>query len=93
MKVSWYLAGESYVVEVHYSIHHYGHFPATMYFEFCPDSELTVHKPFCIVRELEAVVQTPLAAELGPESPYRPKKDRRYRPEDRVVEEGVPPER
>ncbi|KAL6457776.1 hypothetical protein MHYP_G00330060 [Metynnis hypsauchen] len=85
--------GESYVVEVHYHIHHYGHFPATMYFEFCPDSEPpSPSKPFCIVRELEAVVQTQLAAELGPESPYRPRQAGRYRPEDRIVEEGVPPE-
>ncbi|KAI4903009.1 hypothetical protein NFI96_012038, partial [Prochilodus magdalenae] len=85
--------GESYVVEVHYCIHHYGHFPATMYFEFCPESEPpSTSKPFCIVREIEAVVQTKLAAELGPESPYRPKQDRRNRPEDRIVEEGVPPE-
>uniref|UniRef100_A0AAR2M0M0 RNA helicase n=1 Tax=Pygocentrus nattereri TaxID=42514 RepID=A0AAR2M0M0_PYGNA len=83
----------SYVVEVHYHINHYGHFPATMYFEFCPDSEPpSPSKPFCIVRELEAVVQTQLAAELGPESPYRPRQAGRYRPEDRIVEEGVPPE-
>uniref|UniRef100_A0AAR2K6N0 RNA helicase n=1 Tax=Pygocentrus nattereri TaxID=42514 RepID=A0AAR2K6N0_PYGNA len=80
---------ESYVVEVHYHINHYGHFPATMYFEFCPDSEPpSPSKPFCIVRELEAVVQTQLAAELGPESPYRPRQAGRYRPEDRIVEEG-----
>ncbi|XP_072540773.1 putative helicase mov-10-B.1 [Salminus brasiliensis] len=85
--------GESYVVEVHYRVHHYGHFPATMYFEFCPESEDSgPSKPFCIVRELEVVVQTQLAAQLGPESPYRPKQNGRYRPENRVVEEGVPPE-
>uniref|UniRef100_A0A8B9H6G8 RNA helicase n=1 Tax=Astyanax mexicanus TaxID=7994 RepID=A0A8B9H6G8_ASTMX len=85
--------GESYVVEVHYHIHHYGHFPATMYFEFCPESEdSSPSKPFCIVRELEVVIQTKLAAELGPESPYTPKQRGRYRPENRVVEEGVPPE-
>lgn len=85
--------GESYVVEVHYNIHHHGHFPATMYFEFCPDADPPgTAKPFCIVRELEAVVQTGLAGTLGPESPYNPKQNRRLRPENRIVEEGVPPE-
>ncbi|XP_066519855.1 putative helicase mov-10-B.1 isoform X2 [Hoplias malabaricus] len=85
--------GESYVVEVHYHIHHYGHFPATMYFEFCPESETEgPSKPFCIVRELEAVVQTTLAVELGPKSPYTPRNDGRLRPKERVVEDGVPPD-
>ncbi|CAM4628135.1 unnamed protein product [Leuciscus chuanchicus] len=85
--------GESYVVEVHYKVHHHGHFPATMYFEFCPEADPPgPAKPFCIVRELEAVVQTGLAETLGPESPYNPKQNRRLRSENRVVEEGVPPE-
>uniref|UniRef100_A0AAQ5ZBM9 RNA helicase n=1 Tax=Amphiprion ocellaris TaxID=80972 RepID=A0AAQ5ZBM9_AMPOC len=30
-------AGESYEVVVRYTLNHYGYFPATMYFEFCPD--------------------------------------------------------
>ncbi|KAG1963131.1 helicase MOV-10 [Pimephales promelas] len=84
--------GENYVVEVHYNIHHHGHFPATMYFEFCPEADPPgPAKPFCIVRELEAVVQTGLAETLGPESPYNPKQNRRLRSENRIVEEGVPP--
>ncbi|RXN09183.1 helicase mov-10 [Labeo rohita] len=86
--------GESYAVEVHYKVHHHGHFPATMYFEFCPEADPPASaKPFCIVRELEAVVQTGLAETLGPESPYDPKQNRRLRPENRIVEVGVPPER
>uniref|UniRef100_A0A673M1T7 RNA helicase n=1 Tax=Sinocyclocheilus rhinocerous TaxID=307959 RepID=A0A673M1T7_9TELE len=86
--------GESYVVEVHYKVHHHGHFPATMYFEFCPEADPPgTAKPFCIVRELEAVVQSGLAETLGPESPYNPKQNRRLRPENRILEEGVPPER
>uniref|UniRef100_A0A8C2AB75 RNA helicase n=1 Tax=Cyprinus carpio TaxID=7962 RepID=A0A8C2AB75_CYPCA len=86
--------GESYVVEVHYKIHHQGHFPATMYFEFCPEADPPgTAKPFCIVREVEAVVQSGLAETLGPESPYNPKQNRRLRPENRILEEGVPPER
>ncbi|XP_026122041.1 putative helicase mov-10-B.1 [Carassius auratus] len=85
--------GESYAVEVHYKVHHHGHFPATMYFEFCPEADPPGSaKPFCIVRELEAVVQSGLAETLGPESPYNPKQSRRLRPENRIVEEGVPPE-
>uniref|UniRef100_A0A671KB94 RNA helicase n=1 Tax=Sinocyclocheilus anshuiensis TaxID=1608454 RepID=A0A671KB94_9TELE len=88
------LLGESYAVEVHYKVHHHGHFPATMYFEFCPEADPPGSaKPFCIVRELEAVVQSGLAETLGPESPYNPKQNRRLRPEKRIVEEGVPPER
>ncbi|ROL44890.1 putative RNA helicase SDE3 [Anabarilius grahami] len=86
--------GESYVVEVRYNVHHHGHFPATMYFEFCPEADPPgTAKPFCIVRELEAVVQTGLAGTLGPESPYNPKQNRRLRPENRVVEEGIYTER
>ncbi|KAK7145167.1 hypothetical protein R3I94_011307 [Phoxinus phoxinus] len=85
--------GESYVVEVHYNVHHHGHFPATMYFEFCPEADPPgLAKPFCIVRELEAVVQTGLAETLGPESPYNPKQNRRLRSVNRIVEEGIPPE-
>uniref|UniRef100_A0A672ZG45 RNA helicase n=1 Tax=Sphaeramia orbicularis TaxID=375764 RepID=A0A672ZG45_9TELE len=62
--------GESYEVVVRYLMNHYGYFPATMYFEFCPDLPGSV--PFCIVREIEAVARTPLAVELGPVAPYRP---------------------
>uniref|UniRef100_A0A672JMN7 RNA helicase n=1 Tax=Salarias fasciatus TaxID=181472 RepID=A0A672JMN7_SALFA len=61
--------GESYEVVVRYTLIHYGHFPATMYFEFCPDLPDSV--PFCIVREMEAVARTPLAVELGPVAPYK----------------------
>lgn len=85
--------GEDYDVEVHYNVNHPGHFPATMYFEFCPEVDPPgTAKPFCIVRELEAVVRTGLAETLGPESPYNPKQNRRLRPKSKVVEEGVPPE-
>uniref|UniRef100_A0A8C3G594 RNA helicase n=1 Tax=Cyclopterus lumpus TaxID=8103 RepID=A0A8C3G594_CYCLU len=55
--------GESYDVVVRYTLNHYGYFPATVYFEFCPDLPESV--PFCIVREMEAVARTPLAVELG----------------------------
>ncbi|XP_026778492.3 putative helicase mov-10-B.1 isoform X1 [Pangasianodon hypophthalmus] len=85
--------GESYAVEVKYQARHYGCFPATMYFEFCPESESSdPPKPFCIVREIEAVVHTQLGTELGPTSQYRARQKGQKRPKDRLVEEGVPPE-
>ncbi|XP_063071769.1 putative helicase mov-10-B.1 [Engraulis encrasicolus] len=83
--------GDSYVVEVHYQLHLYGHFPASMYFEFC--AEQPSSKPFCIVREMEAVAKTPLAVELGPVAPYSPKKGAKLRALNTVIEEGEPPER
>ncbi|XP_060724073.1 putative helicase mov-10-B.1 [Tachysurus vachellii] len=85
--------GESYAVEVKYQARHYGYFPATMYFEFCHESESSdPPKPFCIVREIQAVVHTQLGTELGPTSQYRAKQKGQKRPKERVVEEGVPPE-
>uniref|UniRef100_A0A8C4I5L8 RNA helicase n=1 Tax=Dicentrarchus labrax TaxID=13489 RepID=A0A8C4I5L8_DICLA len=83
--------GESYEVMVRYMLNHYGYFPATMYFEFCPDVPGPV--PFCIVREMEALTRTPLAAELGPVSPYKPFQVVTYKRVDTVIVEGVPPER
>lgn len=65
-----------------------------MYFEFCPESEQSgTSQPFCIVREIEAVVCSQLGAELAPKGQYKAKKNTRFRPVNRVVEEGVPPER
>uniref|UniRef100_A0A3Q3VUE4 RNA helicase n=1 Tax=Mola mola TaxID=94237 RepID=A0A3Q3VUE4_MOLML len=82
--------GESYEVMVHYMLNHYGYFPATMYFEFCPDPPGSA--PFCIVREIEALARTPLAVELGPVSPYKPSRGVIYKPVSTVIVEGVPPE-
>lgn len=76
---------------VKYKLNHYGYFPATMYFEFCPDQPGSV--PFCIVKEMEAAAKTPLAVELGPVSPYKPFQMVTRKPVDTVVVEGVPPER
>uniref|UniRef100_A0A8C3A0K9 RNA helicase n=1 Tax=Cyclopterus lumpus TaxID=8103 RepID=A0A8C3A0K9_CYCLU len=67
--------GESYDVVVRYTLNHYGYFPATVYFEFCPDLPESV--PFCIVREMEAVARTPLAVVT-------------YKPVNTVIVEGVP---
>uniref|UniRef100_A0A665TPU4 RNA helicase n=1 Tax=Echeneis naucrates TaxID=173247 RepID=A0A665TPU4_ECHNA len=82
--------GESYEVMVRYTLNHYGYFPAMMYFEFCPECPGSV--PFCIVREMEAIARTPLAAELGPVAPYKPFQVVTYKPVETVVVEGVPPE-
>lgn len=81
--------GESYEVKVQYRLSHYGYFPATMYFEFCP--ELPGSVPFCIVREIEAAARTPLAVELGPVAPYKPFQVVTYKPVDTVIVDGVPP--
>uniref|UniRef100_A0A669BRY8 RNA helicase n=1 Tax=Oreochromis niloticus TaxID=8128 RepID=A0A669BRY8_ORENI len=83
--------GESYEVKVKYILNHYGYFPATMYFEFCPDLPGSV--PFCIVREIEAAAQTPLAVELGPVAPYKPFRVAAYKPVDTIIVDGVPPDR
>ncbi|CAJ1050280.1 putative helicase mov-10-B.1 isoform X2 [Xyrichtys novacula] len=80
--------GETYEVIVQYTLSHYGYFPATMYFEFCPD----LQEPFCIVREMEALAKTPLAVDLGPVAPYKPFQMVTYKPVDTVVVEGVPPD-
>lgn len=82
--------GESYEVKVLYRLNHFGYFPATMYFEFCPDLPGPV--PFCIVREIEAAARTPLAVELGPVAPYKPFQVVTYKPVNTVVVDGVPPE-
>ncbi|KAM6980838.1 putative helicase mov-10-B.1 [Aplochiton taeniatus] len=81
--------GESYEVEVHYRLNYYGHFPATMYFEFSPDPPGS--KPFCIVREMEAVARSPLAGVLGPVAPYKPYQAAMYKPVNTVTVEGQPP--
>uniref|UniRef100_A0A673ZRL7 RNA helicase n=1 Tax=Salmo trutta TaxID=8032 RepID=A0A673ZRL7_SALTR len=79
---------------VHYWLHHYGHFPATMYFEFCTESDPPgSSKPFCIVREMEASARTHLAVELGPFAPFKPYQVAPYKPVDTVIVEGEPPER
>uniref|UniRef100_A0A8C7NES8 RNA helicase n=1 Tax=Oncorhynchus mykiss TaxID=8022 RepID=A0A8C7NES8_ONCMY len=89
-----FFTGESYDVEVHYWLHHYGHFPATMYFEFCTESDPPgSSKPFCIVREMEASARTHLAVELGPFAPFKPCQVVPYKPVDTVIVEGEPPER
>uniref|UniRef100_A0A3P9P524 RNA helicase n=1 Tax=Poecilia reticulata TaxID=8081 RepID=A0A3P9P524_POERE len=81
--------GESYDVVLSYFLNECGYFPATVYFEF--QFELPKPVTFCIVREIKAVVQTCLGAELGPVAPYKPfPKVKPKRPIKEVVE-GIPP--
>ncbi|XP_074537209.1 putative helicase mov-10-B.2 [Halichoeres trimaculatus] len=82
--------GETYEVAVRYTLSHYGYFPATVYFEFCPDPPGSA--PFCIVREMEALAKIPLAVDLGPVAPYKPFQVVTYKPVDTVVVPGVPPQ-
>lgn len=85
------MTGERYEVRVRYVLNHYGYFPATMYFEFC--GGLKGSSPFCIVREMEALARTPLAAELGPVSPYKFVRVQAKKPLSTKLVEGDPPER
>ncbi|XP_043977046.1 putative helicase mov-10-B.1 isoform X1 [Gambusia affinis] len=79
--------GESYDVVLSYFLNECGYFPATVYFEF----QFELPKTFCIVREIKAIVQTSLGAELGPVTPYKPyPKFKPKRPVKEVVE-GIPP--
>lgn len=80
----------SYDVAVCFKSNQCGYFPATIYFEF----KMDVLKPesFSIVREVEASVQTSLAAELGPVEPYKPFKWAKSKPAYPNVVEGVPPQ-
>uniref|UniRef100_A0AAY4D238 RNA helicase n=1 Tax=Denticeps clupeoides TaxID=299321 RepID=A0AAY4D238_9TELE len=55
-------------------LHHYGHFPASLYFEFCSGAAAS-SKPFSIIRELEAVANITLPVELGPVAPYKQMED------------------
>ncbi|TNN76493.1 putative helicase mov-10-B.1 [Liparis tanakae] len=81
--------GESYDVVVRVTLNHYGYFPTTIFFEFCPVLPKAI--PFCITRELEVVARTPLALELGPVAPYRPFQVVTYKPVKSVIVEGTPP--
>nr|XP_015813931.1 putative helicase mov-10-B.1 isoform X1 [Nothobranchius furzeri] len=81
--------GERYDVVAHCTLKHYGYFPATIFFEFQLDrpEPMTV----CVIREINAVVQTTLAAELGPVAPYKPFRVIRSKPAFSQIVEGVPP--
>ncbi|XP_028854584.1 putative helicase mov-10-B.1 isoform X2 [Denticeps clupeoides] len=82
--------GDCYMIEVQYQLHHYGHFPASLYFEFCSGAAAS-SKPFSIIRELEAVANITLPVELGPVAPYKQMLVTKLATVATVVEEGQPP--
>ncbi|XP_013864094.1 putative helicase mov-10-B.1 [Austrofundulus limnaeus] len=81
---------EHYDLAVRCNLNQCGYFPATICFEFCLD--LPKPETFCIVRKIEATVQTSLAAELGPVAPYRPFQRTKPKPPATKVVEGKPPQ-
>uniref|UniRef100_A0A1A7WDM5 RNA helicase n=2 Tax=Iconisemion striatum TaxID=60296 RepID=A0A1A7WDM5_9TELE len=81
--------GEHYDVVARCTVKHYGYFPTTICFEFQLDQPKLM--TFCIVREISVVVQTTLAAELGPIAPYKMMLVIRSKPAFSQVVEGVPP--
>ncbi|XP_017264229.1 putative helicase mov-10-B.1 [Kryptolebias marmoratus] len=82
--------GEGYDVVVRYKLNQCGYFPATICFEFQQDPPKPV--AFCVVREVEATVQTSLAAELAPVAPYKLFQLAKFKPAATEVVEGVPPD-
>uniref|UniRef100_A0A8C1M2L5 RNA helicase n=1 Tax=Cyprinus carpio TaxID=7962 RepID=A0A8C1M2L5_CYPCA len=68
-----------------------GVYPATLAFEFKENTQPSTH-PFHIVRFIQAEYRSELAAQLGPEAPFRPKRLETYEPARCNIDEGVPPE-
>lgn len=87
-----FLKGEKYEVTLRFKAEQIGVYPATLAFEFKEDTQPATC-PFHIVRFIQAEYRSELAALLGPEEPFRPKRLERYEPARCNIEEGVPPER
>nr|XP_019952231.1 PREDICTED: putative helicase mov-10-B.2 isoform X1 [Paralichthys olivaceus] len=86
--------GESYEVVARYKLHYHGYFSSMIYFEFLPVDTESESEPFSIVREMVADARTPLAAELGPVAPYKPRRGKfAHKPVATKVVEGELPER
>uniref|UniRef100_A0A673GKH1 RNA helicase n=1 Tax=Sinocyclocheilus rhinocerous TaxID=307959 RepID=A0A673GKH1_9TELE len=68
-----------------------GVYPATLAFEFKENTQPAT-RPFHIVRFVQAEYRSELAALLGPEAPFRPKRLETYEPARCNIDEGVPPE-
>lgn len=65
---------------------------ATLAFEFKKDT-LSATRPFHIVRFIEAVCRSELAAQLGPTEPFKPQRLETNEPMRCNIDEGIPPER
>lgn len=85
---------ERYDLAVRFNLNQCGYFPATICFEFQPDQP----KPerFCIIRKIEATVQSSLGeklgVELGPVAPYRPFHWTKSKSAPTNVVMGIPPQ-
>uniref|UniRef100_A0A671LT19 RNA helicase n=1 Tax=Sinocyclocheilus anshuiensis TaxID=1608454 RepID=A0A671LT19_9TELE len=82
---------EKYEVTLRFKAEQIGVYPATLAFEFKENTQPAT-RPFHIVRFIQAEYRSELAALLGPEAPFRPKRLETYEPARCNIEEGVPPE-
>ncbi|XP_036388728.1 putative helicase mov-10-B.1, partial [Megalops cyprinoides] len=83
--------GDSYEVQVQFRSVYAGFFPATMAFEFKPESSASC-KPFHIVRYVEVMCSSSLAMALAPVAPYKPTPAAPKRVITFLLEEGEQPE-
>ncbi|XP_051949737.1 putative helicase mov-10-B.1 [Xyrauchen texanus] len=81
----------SYEVTMKLKLDHVGVYSATLAFEFKENIHPST-SPYHIVRFIEAVHRTELAALLGPKEPYKPLRLETYEPVRCNVDEGFPPE-
>ncbi|XP_043102725.1 putative helicase mov-10-B.1 [Puntigrus tetrazona] len=82
---------EKYEVTLRFKAEHIGVYPATLAFEFMENTQPAT-RPFHIVRFIQAEYRSELAALLGPEEPFRPKRLETYEPARCNIDEGVQPE-
>ncbi|XP_016372524.1 putative helicase mov-10-B.1 [Sinocyclocheilus rhinocerous] len=82
---------EKYEVTLRFKAEQIGVYPATLAFEFKENTQPATH-PFHIVRFIQAEYRSELAALLGPEEPFRPKRLETYEPARCNIDEGDPPE-
>uniref|UniRef100_A0A673H764 RNA helicase n=1 Tax=Sinocyclocheilus rhinocerous TaxID=307959 RepID=A0A673H764_9TELE len=71
--LSHFFKGEKYEVTLRFKAEQIGVYPATLAFEFKENTQPATH-PFHIVRFIQAEYRSELAALLGPEEPFRPKR-------------------
>ncbi|XP_050973679.1 putative helicase mov-10-B.1 [Labeo rohita] len=82
---------ERYEVTLRFKAKQTGVYPATLAFEFKENTQPGT-SPFHIVRFIQAEYRSELAALLGPEAPYKPKRLEIFEPARCNIDEGVPPE-
>ncbi|XP_051758530.1 putative helicase mov-10-B.1 isoform X2 [Ctenopharyngodon idella] len=83
--------GETYEVTLKFKSDYMGVNLATLAFEFKKDT-LSATRPFHIVRFIEAVCRSELAAQLGPTEPFKPQRLETNEPMRCNIDEGIPPE-